>query len=39
LKVDFIKIDGAIVANGANEMAARGVISAIVALAKRRTLM
>jgi len=34
LKVDFIKIDGAIVANGANEMAARGVISAIVALAK-----
>ena len=34
LKVDFIKIDSAIVANGANEMAARGVISAIVALAK-----
>ncbi len=34
LKVDFIKIDGAIVANAATETAARGVISAIVALAK-----
>jgi EAL domain-containing protein (putative c-di-GMP-specific phosphodiesterase class I) len=34
LKVDFIKIDGAIVANSTHDTAARGVISAIVALAR-----
>jgi len=34
LKVDFIKIDGAIVANSKHDLAARGVIAAIVSLAK-----
>jgi diguanylate cyclase (GGDEF)-like protein len=34
LKVDFIKIDGAIVANAKHDVSARGVIAAIVALAK-----
>jgi diguanylate cyclase (GGDEF)-like protein len=34
LHVDFIKIDGAIVAAGARDMAARGVITALVALAR-----
>jgi diguanylate cyclase (GGDEF)-like protein len=34
LKVDFIKIDGAIVAKAATDTAARGVVAAIVALAK-----
>ncbi len=33
LRVDFIKIDGGIVVNAVQDMAARGVISAIVALA------
>jgi diguanylate cyclase (GGDEF)-like protein len=33
-RFDFIKIDGAIVANGRSDVAARGVITAIVALAK-----
>jgi diguanylate cyclase (GGDEF)-like protein len=34
LKVDFIKIDGAVVAESATDNAARGVVAAIVALAK-----
>ena len=33
LRVDFIKIDGAIVANVEHDMAARGVVAAVVALA------
>jgi diguanylate cyclase (GGDEF)-like protein len=34
MKFDFIKIDGGIVAKAADDMAARGVVTAIVALAK-----